>query len=238
VIVECRASAVERPCAMGQVAPRPWAARPAPRLAVQFGLLALLVLLVCTAGAPSVRHSAGGVVPQPECATCPAPRAALLPFENLAGREEQSRIFTDVFFAQLVATGAFELVEPARVEAAMDSLGLRSVTGITPAGLRALADTLHVSWLLLGSVLESGTVQTGSGTVPAVGAALRVVDPAGGRVPWAGVHFRSGEDRETVFGWGRVTSTERLVSELAHDLLGDFREAAARRARAPRTERR
>ncbi len=196
---------------------------------------AALLLALCTAGVPAVRHSTGGSLPG--CAGCPAPPAALIPFENLAGREEQSRLFTDVFFAQLVASGAFQLVEPARVEAAMDSLGIRSATGITPGGLRALADTLHVSWLLLGSVLESGTIQTGGGLVPAVGATLRVVDPVSGRVPWAGVHFRSGADRETVFGWGRVMSTERLVSELATDMLKDFRDAGAR-ARATRTEKR
>jgi hypothetical protein len=198
--------------------------------------LAALLARPCAAGVPAVRHSAGGAIPAPACAGCPAPAAALLPFENLAGREEQSRLFTGVFLAQLVASGAFEMVEPARVEAAMDTLGIRSVTGITPAGLRALADTLHVSWLLLGSVLESGAVSTGGASVPSVGATLRVVDPVGGRVAWAGVHFRSGEDRETVFGWGRVSSTERLVSELASDLLRDFRDAGARRARPTRTE--
>jgi TolB-like protein len=183
-----------------------------------------------TAGAPAVRRSAGGSVPGGH------PRVALVPFENLAGREEQSQLFTRVFFAQLVASGAFAMVEPAEVDAAMDSLGIRSAAAMTPAGLRALADTLHASYLLLGSVLESGTIQSGGGAVPAVGATLRLVEPATGGVPWAGVHFRSGEDRETVFGWGRVTSTERLVSELAADLLKDFREAGARGAHGARAE--
>jgi hypothetical protein len=49
------------------------------------------------------------------------------------------------------------------------------------------------------------------------------------------VDFRSGEDRETVFGWGRVNSTERLVEELATELLRDFREAGDR-YRKTRTE--
>jgi TolB-like protein len=193
-------------------------------------LLALAAL--CTAGAPAARRSAGGSVPGGH------PRVALLPFENLAGREEQSQLFTRVFFAHLVASDAFAMVEPAEVDAAMDSLGIRSAAAMTPAGLRALADTLHASYLLLGSVLESGIIQSGGGAVPAVGATLRLVEPATGRVAWAGVHFRSGEDRETVFGWGRVMSTERMVSELASDLLKDFREAGARWARSLPTERR
>jgi len=189
------------------------------------GLLALAVL--CTAGTPAVRHSVGGTVPAGH------PRAALLPFENLAGREEQSGVFTRVFFAQLVASGAFEMADPAMVESAMDTLGIRSAGALTPADQRALADTLHAPYLLLGSVLESGTTQSGGVAVPSVGATLRLVEAASGRVLWAGVHFRSGEDRETVFGWGRVTSPERLVSELAADMLKDFRDAGAREARAP-----
>jgi TolB-like protein len=191
----------------------------------------LCLAVLCTAGVPSVRHSVGGIVPSDH------PRVALIPFENLAGREEQSEIFTKVFFAQLVASGAFEIVDPTQVEAAMDSLGIRSATAMTPLGLRALADTLHARYVLLGSVLESGSVQSGTGPVPAVGATLRLIDVASGRVPWAGVHFRSGEDRETVFGWGRVMSTERLISELASDMLRDFREAGARAARGSRTGR-
>lgn len=161
------------------------------------------------------------------------PRAALVPFENLAGREEQSQIFTKVFFAQLVGSGAFEMVDPSQVEAAMDSLGIRSAGSLAPTEMRALADTLHAPYLFLGSVLESGTIQGGGGTVPAVGATLRLIEAATGRVLWAGVHFRSGEDHETVFGWGRVTSTDRLISELASDMLRDFRASGARNAQAP-----
>ena len=175
-----------------------------------------------------MRHSVGGAVPPDH------PRVALVPFENLAGREEESQIFTRVFFAQLVASGAVEMVDPAEVEAAMDSLGIRSAYSMTPAGQRALADTLHAPYLMIGSVLESGTIQGGGGPVPAVGATLRLIEVANGKVRWAGVHFRSGEDRETLFGWGRVTSAERLVSDLAGDMLKDFRDAGARLAQGSR----
>jgi len=194
-------------------------------------LAGMLVLgLLCTAGAPSVRRSVGGTVPSDH------PRVALMPFENLAGREEQSQLFTKIFFAQLVASGAFEVVDPAQIEAAMDSLGIRASGAMTAGEVRAMADTLHAPYLLLGSVLESGTVQSSDGPVPSVGATLRLVQAASGRVLWAGVHFRSGEDRETVFAWGRVRSTERLISELASDMLRDFRDAGDRHARTLRKE--
>jgi len=128
------------------------------------------------------------------------------------------------------------MVDPAEVDAAMDSLRIRATGSMTIGQLRVMADTLHVAYILLGSVLESGTVETPDGPVPSVGATLRVVEAATGRVWWAGVHFRSGEDRETVFGWGRVRSPERLTVELAQDMLQDFRQAGARLARLAPTE--
>jgi hypothetical protein len=69
-----------------------------------------------------------------------------------------------------------------------------------------------------------------------VGATVRLIQPATGRVLWAGVDFRTGEDGETVFGWGRVRSAERLVTVLADGMLGDFREAGARYAKRLQTE--
>jgi TolB-like protein len=187
------------------------------------GGLALAVL--CTAGAPKVRRSVGGTVPSDH------PRAALMPFENLAGREEQGQLFSKIFLAQLVASNAFEMIDPTQVEAAMDSLGIRASGSMTPAEVRAMADTLHARYLLLGSVLESGTIQNESGPLPSAGATLRLVEAASGRVLWAGVLFRSGEDRETVFGWGRVRSQEKLIAELASEMLRDFRDAGDRYAR-------
>jgi TolB-like protein len=186
---------------------------------------ALLLAVLATGGAPAVRRSLGGAVPPGH------PRVALMPFENLAGREEQSEIFTKIFFAQMVSSGAFDMVDPAQVDAAMDSLHVRATGSMTIAEVRAMADTLHAPFLLLGSVLESGSIQDGTGEIPSVGASLRLVEAASGRVWWASVHFRSGDDRETVFGWGRVRSTERLISELAWDMLRDFRDAGARIAR-------
>jgi TolB-like protein len=195
----------------------------APRLG---WTLALLLALLATGGAPAVRRSVGGTIPSDH------PRAALMPFENLSGREEQSQTFTKIFFARLVASNAFEMVDPTRVEQAMDSLGIRSTASMTPGQVKTMADTLGVPYLLLGSVLESDTFQNDNNAIPSVGATLRLVEASSGRVLWAGVHFRSGEDRETVFGWGRVKSIERLISELASEMLRDFRDAGARHARA------
>jgi TolB-like protein len=200
-----------------------------PALALRLAGLVVLAVL-CAGSTPALRRSAGGAVPTDR------PRAALVPFENLAGREEQGALFSKVFFAQLVASGALEMAEPGQVDDALDSLGIRPGGSLTPAQIRALGEALRAPYVLMGSVLESGRLRSGEVDVPAVGGTLRLVEAASDRVLWAGVHFRSGEDHETLFGWGRVLSAERLVSLLAQDMLGDFREAGARRASPTRKD--
>jgi TolB-like protein len=194
-----------------------------PAIGLRFAGLVVLAVL-CAGSTPALRRSAGGAVPTNR------PRAALVPFENLAGREEQGALFSKVFFAQLVASGALEMAEPGQVDEALDSLGIRAGGSLTPAQIRSLGEALHAPYLVMGSVLESGRLRSGEVDVPAVGGTLRLVEAANDRVLWAGVHFRSGEDHETLFGWGRVMSAERLVSLLAQDMLGDFREAGRRSA--------
>jgi TolB-like protein len=197
---------------------------------VQAVIAAAVALALLAPGVDAgVRRSAGGTVPEGH------PRVALMPFENLSGREEQSQLFTKIFFAKLVETGAVEVVDPVQVDAAMDSLRIRATGSMTATQLRAMADTLHAPYILLGSVLESSMVRDPDGDIPSVGASLRLVEAATARVAWAGVLFLSGGDRETVFGWGRVRSSEKLVLQLAHELLADFREAG-RQGRAPRKE--
>ena len=203
---------------------------PSLRRGLQACLLAAFVAsLLATGSVAGARRSVGGTIPRDH------PRVALMPFENLSGREDQSEVFTKVFFAQLVATGAFEMVDPVQVDAAMDSLRIRATGSMTIGQLRVMADTLHVPYILLGSVLESGTIKDPDGDIPSVGASLRLVEASTGRVAWAGVQFISGGDRETVFGWGRVRSAERLVMQLAQDMLKDF-GARGRDAPAHKTE--
>jgi TolB-like protein len=181
-------------------------------------VLCAFALASCATGSP-MRRSSGGTVPQEHG------RAALVPFENLAGQEEQGVLFTRVFFAQLVGTGVFDLVDPSRVEVEMDSLGFRASGSLTPAEIAILADSLGARYVLMGSVLESRRVQSAGEDLPAVGATLRLIEAKTGKVLWAGVHFRSGDDRETLFGWGRVKNPETLIAQLTEEILVDFREA-------------
>jgi polysaccharide biosynthesis protein PelC len=177
----------------------------------------------CAAARPRASH-APVVVP-------PGAAVAMLPFEDLAGRENVAEEFTRVFLAELVRTGTLPVVEEGVVEDTMDRLSIRSSRSMTTAEMRRLGDSLHVTHLLFGNVLDSGELNTETGGVPTVAATLRLVDVASGRVVWACHHSRTGQDRETVFQWGRERSRDKLIASLAEEMLEDLRKAGARGAR-------
>ncbi len=151
------------------------------------------------------------------------PRLALLPLENLSGRPEAGDLLTRMLFVELVRSGGCELVESGNVDTALDALHVRATGSLSSEQLRGLGDKLGVRFVLTGSVLESGTVRTPEGEVPSVGVALKLLEVRSARVAWAGMRFRSGEDKETVFGWGRQRDAERLAAELVAEVLADFR---------------
>jgi TolB-like protein len=156
---------------------------------------------------------------------------AVLPFEDLSARENVGEEFTRVFLAELVRTGMLPVVDPGLVDDALERISVRSARGMTQDEMRRLGDTLHVTHLLFGNVLEAGELKSESGDVPTAAATLRLVEIASGRVIWACHHSRTGEDRETVFQWGRERSREKLLASLAGEMLDDLRHAGARGVR-------
>ena len=60
------------------------------------------------------------------------------------------------------------------------------------------------------------------GQVPSASATLRLLEPDSARVVWANAGFRTGQDKESVFGYGRERSAERLQAALAAELLWQF----------------
>lgn len=167
-----------------------------------------------------------GTTPRPSAARFDPPegaRIAVLPFEDLSGREGVGSEFTRTFSAELVRTGVFTVIDQGMVDDAVERLRIRTTRAMTDAETRLLADSLRATYLLFGNVLESGTVRTSDGDVPTVAATLRIVETDSARVVWASHHTRTGDDRETVFGWGRTTSRLKLLDELAVEMFHEFR---------------
>jgi hypothetical protein len=151
------------------------------------------------------------------------PRVALLPFENLSPRPDAGDRLSRVFAGVLGETGACQPVEPGDIEQVFAELRIRDVNGITRESIPRVAQRLDAEWLLAGTILEYGAQRTPEGDVPSVGVALRLLDGRNGRTAWTATRVRTGEDRESLFGIGRVRSLDQLAEQLARELFAGFR---------------
>jgi TolB-like protein len=150
------------------------------------------------------------------------PRIAVLPLEDLSGEMDAAVGFSRLLFAELVKSGRWDVVESGVVEGVMDSLSLRDGGSLTRSQIRSLGERLSATHLLTGTLLESDRVKTGDGEVPAVGAVLKLVEVSTARAVWAEARFHTGEDRETVFGWGRERNPQMVAGTLASEMIRDF----------------
>lgn len=190
-----------------------------PRLATTLPAVLLAAALAGCAHAP--------VAPAVIAPGAARARLALLPLENLSGRADASDALTRMLFVELVRKPVLDVVEMGEVEAAMDSLRLRSTSSLPLEQLRALASRLSVGYVMVGTLLESSTQHTAEGDLPSVGVALKLLDVGSGKVVWAQMAIRSGDDRETLFGWGREENAQRLAATLARQVLADLRLPAS-----------
>jgi TolB-like protein len=174
---------------------------------------AALLVLGCAAHAPA----------PPPAGAEGRPAIALLPLENLSGRTEYGDRFTRLVWSELGRTGRFQLVDVGEVDAMLVEQRIRSAGALSRDQLLKASERLKVRWLLAGTLLECGTARTPDGDVPTFTLALRLLDGRTGRVVWTDVRAHSGEDRETLFGWGREGSLERLASTTTREMLTNLR---------------
>jgi TolB-like protein len=154
------------------------------------------------------------------------PRVAVLPLENLSGTVDAGRSLTQIVVAELAASGICDVVETGNAERAVRVLRIRDTSAPTTAEVRALGDTLGAKFLLCGVVLEQARIDTPDGDIPTIAAAFKLLEVPTARVIWGKVVVRTGEDHETLFGWGRVTDGSRVASQLATDAIADMRRLA------------
>lgn len=196
---------------------------PARRNAVACALALAALAAGCAATAPRTPPGSGGA----------AVPVVVLPLENLSGRAEHGDRLTRILWTELGASARWDVVEPAEADAAVVEARIRTSLSMTRDQVQKLSKLTGARWLLAGTILECGSARTPDGDVPTISLALRLVDGRTGRVRWTEMRSRSGEDRETLFGWGRVTNLERLAQETARELVAAIRLPADADTLAP-----
>jgi TolB-like protein len=150
----------------------------------------------------------------------------MLPLEDLTGRSEAADKITHIFFTEFVRSGVCDVAEMGESENAVRKHRIRSTGSLDYEQIDELGETLGVRFLMTGTVLEAGTIRTEQGSVPALGVTLKLIDVASKKVIWADVANRTGDDSETVFGWGREHSAEQLAIDTAQDMFKSLAELA------------
>lgn len=184
------------------------------RTATAWGLAGLMAATVA---------GCGGTLPAPRSVGANAPSIAVLPFEDLSGQAGVGERLSRVAYTELVRGGRWQVEEPGEVDAVLAEARVRSTAIMTRDQTVRVSERLGVRWLLAGTSLEYGRVRTPDGEVPTVGLALRLLDGRSGKVVWADQRFRSGEDRETIFSWGRINDISQLAGRTAAELLEGIR---------------
>ena len=176
------------------------------------------VLIVCALAA----GCAGSSARPRQLPTAQRKAVILLPLENLTGRAENGDRYTRLVWALLARSGRFDAVDQGEVDGALGELRIRSAGSLTREQVLRVSGRLNARWIVAGTLLESGTVRTPDGDIPSFGLTLRVLDGRTGQVVWADMRARSGQDRETIFGWGREESLDRLAEVTARELVNEI----------------
>lgn len=144
---------------------------------------------------------------------------AVLPLLNLTRYEAASDIVMDALVVELLDLKVFDVVDPGVVEVVVLEKRLRLTDRLPLETIQEIGDRLQVEYLLVGSVSEFGTVREGNTELPNVSISLRLIECGDGRIVWAATHSKRGDDAESVFGLGRISTPEQLVASMVEDMV-------------------
>ena len=142
-------------------------------------------------------------------------RVAVMPFENLSGRENASEKMTEFLVLSLRRVNTLEMVELGQTYEQMRRHRVRSSTFLTSTQIDSLASSLKVDYIITGTVLEyTETDNTYLGKIPQVSMNLRLINCATGKTIWAGSSNARGDQTELLFGIRAVRSREELARQV------------------------
>lgn len=147
-------------------------------------------------------------------------RVAVLPFENLSGKEQVAAKVTEYFNTFMADEKNFTLVENGNIYEVMRKHRIRSGSLLTDTQIDSLAASLQIDYLVTGSVLEYEEYDdTYLGKVPQVSFNTRVIDCGSHNTVWAAVSHGSGDKAELLFGIGAVRSADQLAEKMVQNVV-------------------
>lgn len=180
-------------------------------------LLLLTVLLFALTGCASHMVARKGKAVELR----PSSRVAILPFENLSGKEQVATKVTEYFYVLMADEKKFTLIESGNIFEVLRQYRIRSSSLLTDAQIDSLAAALQVDYLITGSVLEFDEYDDNYlGKIPQVSFNTKVIDCRTHNTVWAAVSHGSGDKAELLFGVGAVRSAEQLAESMVQNVVG------------------
>ncbi len=142
-------------------------------------------------------------------------RIAILPFENLSGKEKAGEKITEYFQAIMAGENSFILSEYGSTYDILRQFRIRSSTLLTDAQIDTLASRLAIDFIFTGSVLEFEEYDnTYLGRIPQISFNCRLIDCKTKKSVWVGVFNNSGDKGEVLFGIGAIRSVDELARRM------------------------
>lgn len=191
-------------------------ARSTARVSTSLAIVGLVLLAAAGCG-PGVRAFRA---PGPGLA--PGTTIAFLPLTNLTEHESAGRLVTDRLLVELGRTRRFTVQDPGIVIGELRRLRILTPDRMSSTQMADLALATGASHFLTGTVTLYREADSTPGSFPAAAFTLRLIDGTSATVLWAVSLARTGDDRETVFGLGRVRTGDRLVSDMAGEAVASM----------------
>ena len=149
-------------------------------------------------------------------------QVAILPFDNISGEADAGEKVRNVFLTGLYNLGVLGVVESGEVERFLLEERLRSTAQLNTEIIQKMGKKLKVDGIILGAVQEYKYTRIGNEDVPVVSISIRIVDTGTGSIIMAVTHSRAGNDREKVFGLGRIRTLSQMTDIVIDELLNSL----------------
>lgn len=174
---------------------------------------ALLALAACSSSSAKYLH--------PNADLGAIKRVAVLPFENLTQERSAADKVQKVFLSELLATEAFDVVEPGQVAKLLKAERTDSVEALGAADIKRIGEGLKAQGLFMGTVVDFAETRSGSTPSPEVTIQLRLIEVQSGVTIWSASKTRSGASASArLFGIGGQTLTEAARQLMRQQLKG------------------
>jgi len=150
-------------------------------------------------------------------------RVAIVPFDNLSSDRGAGERATRIFLSQVLASKAFEVVEPGEVTLALGKYATVRTSELTNEQILELGKKLRVQGIFLGTVTESASTRSGGATVNTVSMVVRLVETETGETVWSATAGAGGRGFwASLFGGGGESASEATrdcVKKILNTLL-------------------